>query len=90
MLLTRPYTQFDRTRLAAMVGNTSCLGLAHYFTGDQRYAEKAAENIRAWFMNPETSMTPTCKYAQVMAEPSRFSPRAHTLPSCLGHTFDTS
>ncbi|KNC74266.1 hypothetical protein SARC_13182, partial [Sphaeroforma arctica JP610] len=29
------------------------------------YGEKAAENIRVWFINPETRMNPNMRYAQI-------------------------
>ncbi|KNC82000.1 hypothetical protein SARC_05706 [Sphaeroforma arctica JP610] len=57
--------KFDRTRLAAMYGNTTCLGLAHYFTGEQKYAQVAARNIKVWFVNENTKMNPHSKYAQI-------------------------
>lgn len=57
--------QFDRTRLASMYGNTTCLALAYYFTGASQYAEKAAQNVHVWFLNPDTAMSPSSKYAQV-------------------------
>lgn len=58
-------SQFDRTRLAAMVGNTTCLALAYYFTNNETYAVKAADNIRTWFLDADTAMAPSSKYAQV-------------------------
>lgn len=57
--------QFDRTRLAALYGNTTCLALAHYFTGNDAYASKAADNVRHWFLDAATRMTPHSKYAQI-------------------------
>lgn len=48
-----------------MVGNTTCLALAYYFTYNETYAVKAADNIRTWFLDPDTAMVPSSKYAQV-------------------------
>eukprot|EP00123_Amoebidium_parasiticum_P018304 comp24167_c1_seq2/m.44079 comp24167_c1_seq2/g.44079 ORF comp24167_c1_seq2/g.44079 comp24167_c1_seq2/m.44079 type:complete len:1018 (-) comp24167_c1_seq2:421-3474(-) len=58
--------KFDRTRLAALYGNTTCLGLGWYFTGRTDYAQKIADNVRTWFLNPATAMSPHTKYSQIL------------------------
>ncbi|MBL9201762.1 MAG: alginate lyase family protein [Opitutaceae bacterium] len=40
------------------------LGLAHYFTGDARYAQKAALVTRVWFLDRATRMNPNFQHAQ--------------------------
>eukprot|EP01134_Creolimax_fragrantissima_P006112 CFRG6112T1 len=57
--------KFDRSRLSSFFGNTTCLALGYFFSGDERYAKKAAGNLRTWFINPKTRMRPNCKYAQI-------------------------
>ncbi|KNC75273.1 hypothetical protein SARC_12199, partial [Sphaeroforma arctica JP610] len=57
--------KFDRSRLSSFFGNTTTLALAWYFTDDERYAEHAASNIRAWFVDKETRMNPHMKFAQL-------------------------
>ncbi len=42
------------------------LALAYYFTGEQRYAEKAASLIRTWFLDEETSMNPRNDWAVII------------------------
>eukprot|EP01134_Creolimax_fragrantissima_P007142 CFRG7142T1 len=64
-LYDKESNKFDRTRLAAMYGNTTCLGLAHYFTGEKKYATIAARNIKVWFVNDNTRMNPHSKFAQI-------------------------
>src|SRR4051812_11049243 len=40
------------------------LGLAWFFTGDARYARKAAQLTRVWFLDPATRMNPNFQHAQ--------------------------
>eukprot|EP00123_Amoebidium_parasiticum_P017630 comp23923_c0_seq1/m.42223 comp23923_c0_seq1/g.42223 ORF comp23923_c0_seq1/g.42223 comp23923_c0_seq1/m.42223 type:complete len:833 (-) comp23923_c0_seq1:38-2536(-) len=56
---------YDRSRLASLFGNTTCLALGWYFTERNEYAVHAAENIRTWFLRNETRMNPHMRYAQI-------------------------
>jgi len=56
----------DKKRLVKMSNNVYDLSLAWYFTQDKAYAEKAAEQIRAWFLAPATRMNPNLAYAQAI------------------------
>jgi hypothetical protein len=40
------------------------LALAYYFKADEKYAAKAAELVRAWFLDSTTRMNPNLEYAQ--------------------------
>ena len=42
------------------------LSLAWYFTGDEKYADKAANLLRYWFFNEATKMNPNLEYAQAV------------------------
>jgi hypothetical protein len=42
------------------------LGLAYFFTGDERYATKAATFARVWFLDPATRMNPNLQHAQAI------------------------
>lgn len=42
------------------------LGIAAYLTGEQKYADKAAEYMEAWWVNSDTKMAPHLKYAQMV------------------------
>jgi hypothetical protein len=56
----------DQPRVAQMGGNSIAMALAWYFTGDEKYAAGAARQLRAWFLDPATRMTPHLRYAQAV------------------------
>lgn len=58
--------RLDRNRLGEMAGRVTRLTLAWYFSDEERYAQKATELIRTWFLNKETLMNPNLEYAQVV------------------------
>jgi hypothetical protein len=55
---------FDATRMDRMGAAVEALSLAYYLSDDKRYAVKAAEFVRAWFLEPATRMNPNLKFAQ--------------------------
>ncbi len=65
---------FDVTDLENMSQDVQALALAHYFVGDRGYADKAAEMVRVWFLDPATRMNPNLNHGQ--AVPGRVSGRA--------------
>jgi hypothetical protein len=54
----------DAGRFGAVCSGAHTLALAYYFSGDEKYAAKATDIIRVWFLNPETRMNPNLKYGQ--------------------------
>lgn len=57
---------YDRNHLGATAGRVATLALARYLTGDERYAAKAAELLRVWFLDEPTRMNPNFEYAQMI------------------------
>src|SRR4051812_17692154 len=56
--------KYDLPHMESMADAVEALGMGYYFYGDEKYAEKASQLMRAWFFAPETRMNPNCKYAQ--------------------------
>lgn len=56
--------QSDGVRLADFTARVQNLTLAWYFSGEHKYADKAASLLRAWFITPETRMNPNLNFAQ--------------------------
>lgn len=54
----------DRQRIGALSSCTETLGLAYYLTGKEKYAVKAAELLRVWFLDAATRMNPNVNHAQ--------------------------
>ncbi|MBO9559740.1 MAG: alginate lyase family protein [Caulobacter sp.] len=70
----RSTNAFDVIDLDAMSASVEALSLAYWFTDDPRYATKAAQLLRVWFLDPTTRMNPNTKYAQGV--PGRTTGRA--------------
>lgn len=66
--------RFDVADLDAMSTDVETLALAYYYSGDARFADRAALLLRTWFMDPETRMNPRLDYAQMV--PGRENGRA--------------
>ncbi len=56
----------DQPRVAALGDRVQTLGLAYYFTGDERYAARAATQVRRWFLDSATKMNPHLRFAQLV------------------------
>ena len=60
----RDTNAFDTTALESMSASVEALTLGFYFSDDRRYAERAAQLLRAWFLDPATRMNPNARFAQ--------------------------
>jgi len=71
--------EYDHGSLGCMSGGVRVLSLAWTLTGREAYAEKAAELLRAWFLDSRTGMNPNMLFAQYIPgrkdEPNHLSPK---------------
>ncbi|MFD7874859.1 alginate lyase family protein [Streptomyces sp. NPDC059766] len=67
-------TGTDRQDAEKVFDSTYDLALAWYYTGDRRYARKAAGILRTWFLDPATRMNPDLNHAQFI--PCKYDGRA--------------
>jgi len=54
----------DHRSLDQMAGAVETLALAYYYKGNEAYAAKAVQLLRAFFLDPETRMNPHLQFAQ--------------------------
>ena len=58
--------KLDRPRISELSDAVVRLSLAYYFSSDEKYARKAAEYVRTWFLDKKTRMNPHLRYAQMV------------------------
>lgn len=56
----------DHRNFGAMANSAKTLATAYYVLGDERYAAKAEQVLRTWFLDPKTRMNPNLQYAQAV------------------------
>lgn len=54
----------DSNQKSKMISAVRALSLGWFFSEKKEYAEKAAELLRVWFLDPETLMNPHLNYSQ--------------------------
>ena len=59
-------TDLDQPRVAKLGSSLQTLALAYYLTGDEAYAERAAAQLRTWFLDSATRMNPHLRFAQLV------------------------
>jgi hypothetical protein len=64
----------DRVYLEEMVDRVMILAIASYFTEDPKYALKADELLRVWFLDNDTYMNPSLKYGDFERGKGRLNP----------------
>jgi hypothetical protein len=58
------YKVTDRTNIGMLENATHALALAWYVTGEEKYAAKAGELLKRWFLEDSSRMNPHLEYAQ--------------------------
>src|ERR1700712_3571202 len=58
------YQLHDDSQLTEMCQVVQKLGFAYYFSGDEKYAQKAADLMTVFFINTDTKMAPNLNYSQ--------------------------
>lgn len=56
----------DRKSFEKVGKSVSTFALAYFFTGEEKYAEKASILLRAWFLDPQTLMNPNWNFGQMV------------------------
>ena len=56
----------DKKNLGSLIYGVVQLSLAYQLTSDEKYAAKAVDNLRIWFMNPATRMNPNLNFGQTI------------------------
>ncbi len=56
--------RYDRNTLGDMCAAVKTLSLAYFYSGDNKYAQKAVGFLRAWFLDKTTLMNPNLEYSQ--------------------------
>ncbi|NDV77708.1 alginate lyase family protein [Dysgonomonas sp. 511] len=58
--------KLDRNKIDVLTKSIRALSYAYFFTGEEKYAKKAVDNLKVWFLNPETKMNPNLNYGQMI------------------------
>lgn len=57
----------NASNLARMSESVNLLGLAYYYTNDEKYVKKGLALLRAFFLNADTKMNPNMEHAQFIS-----------------------
>ena len=74
------YTITDQKFMNELDNALRSLALGWYFSGDKKYALKAAWLLKRWFLDDSTRMNPNLRYAKAAALPAG---KQHTMSAFL-------
>lgn len=57
---------YDRYKLDDFIKNIVALGWGYYYSDDEKYAQKAIQNLRMWCIDEKTKMNPNLNYGQMV------------------------
>ncbi|GAB3959561.1 alginate lyase family protein [Spirosoma harenae] len=60
------FTIQDAEYLKSLCNDVELLSIAYYYSDDEKYARRAADLVRIWFLNPDTKMNPNLNYGQAI------------------------
>jgi len=58
--------KLDRYKIDGLAKNVRALSYAYFFTGEEKYAQKAVESLKIWFLNEKTRMNPNLNFGQMI------------------------
>ena len=82
------YADTNERGLKLACGSAQTLALAYYFSGDEKYAAKASEILRVWFLNPTTKMNPNLNFGQGIPGKVTGRPAGLISAACLADAVD--
>ena len=56
----------DKKNMGSLIYGVVQLSLAYKLSSDEKYAAKAVDNLRIWFLNPATRMNPNLNFGQTI------------------------
>ena len=65
-VINQAVTTPDKKNMGTMANSVIQLSLAYYFTSEEKYAAKAVENLRIWFLDSKTRMNPNLNFGQTI------------------------
>jgi len=58
--------KLDRLKIDKLSKGVRTLSYAYYFSGEEKYAQKAVEFLKIWFLDSKTKMNPNLNYGQMI------------------------
>lgn len=66
-MVNKEIDKFDREKLSTLARSVKNLSVAYYLTSNEKYAEKATQNLHKWFLSPSTKMNPNMNFGQTIS-----------------------